>query len=662
MNLDPGNAPADFSWAMEQLLELDAKIDVRCQLAATLPEEGYRIRRAGGEVILEAGSAPGVHYGLLELEERLRGDRLAAGEVVEQTPRFPFRAFKFNLPWNAYRWGEVMTQHQEACRDRDFWRRLLDHLARSRFNVLSLWNLLPFPWMVRVPGFPEAAVGDDGEMAEWEALWRFVFREARRRHIQPIVIWWSIFAPPHLETAWGVDYSSGEYHLGPGKTDERIERYNREATTALIDHYDDLAGVGICMGERMENMNPHGQRAWLERTVVAGVRAAKRPVIFIQRASLKADSRSVREMVENANLPGPVYLEYKFNWSHAHSTPALAMTHGAANGIDHGLWSPPPQAYQVAWMARNEDFFILRWGEPDFIRAHIAQNGHQWVGGYFVGSEGHIPAKEVAEKWPEEQRVWRYAFERQWLFSLQWGRLLFDPTTPNTVFAEEFERRYGSGTGALLVEAFALGSRMPLRLAAFHAATWDYTLYAEGFLTPFEAMGRHDGQAFINVDELIEHPTLDPSMMGIQEFADGADANGRTTPLALAGELQRDAVALGERLAQLREKPESRPPAFRCELDDLAAWQQLSLYFSEKICGAVALAQFRMTREEPLREQAIQHLDQAVEHWRLLATLTDQRYHRIPYIERPPHDYRLDFHWKDFLQDAERDVAIARHA
>ncbi|MGF1450752.1 MAG: hypothetical protein ACFB21_01595 [Opitutales bacterium] len=663
LTIDPGDIPGDFSWAQEQLSQVGSCLRVRCKYEPDLPAECYRARREGDEeVVLEASSASGAHYGMLELEERLRCGGLAEAETVVQTPRFPFRAFKFNLPWNAYRWGEVMTQHQEVCREFAFWRRFLDHLARCRFNALTLWNLLPFPWMVRVPGFPEAAVGADAEMEAWEELWSFVFREARRRHLQPIVIWWSIFVPPHLESAWGVDYSSGEYHLGPGQTDERIERYNREATTALINRYDHLAGVGVCMGERMENLNPAEQRAWLEKTVLAGVRAAKRPVLFVQRASLKADSRSVREMIEGADLPGPVILEYKFNWSHAHSTPTLAMTHGAAGGIDEGLWSPPPKHYRVAWMARNEDFFVLRWGEPDFIREHISRNGHPWVGGYFVGSEGHIPAKEVAEQLPEHQRGWRYAFERQWLFSFQWGRLVFDPTTPDTRFAHEFERRYGEGIGPQLVEAFRLGSRMPLRLASFHAATWDYTLYAEGFLTPFASQGRHNGRAFLSVDELIEHPTLEPSWMSIQDFVAGKEPNGRTTPIEMADELEHDAKALDECLDQLRNDTANRPVAYRCELDDLEAWCLLTRYFAQKLRGAVALARFRQEREESSRALAIEQLEQALEIWRSLATLTVSRYNRVPYIERPPHRYRLDFHWQDFLPDVEDDISKVREA
>ena len=42
----------------------------------------------------------------------------------------------------------------------DFWREFLDEMARHRFNVLTLWNLHPFPSMVKVPEYPDVALDD----------------------------------------------------------------------------------------------------------------------------------------------------------------------------------------------------------------------------------------------------------------------------------------------------------------------------------------------------------------------------------------------------------------------------------------------------------------------------------------------------------------------
>ena len=107
---------------------------------------------------------------------------------------------------------------------------------------------------------------------------------------------------------------------------------------------------------------------------------------------------------------GPIWVEMKFNWSHAHSTPELVKVHGGKLGDTYFVLRP--RNYKVAWMARNEDFFALRWGVPDFIRRHIALNGGQdYVRGYFAGSESYIPALDyfTAVKEPVD---WKWAFQR----------------------------------------------------------------------------------------------------------------------------------------------------------------------------------------------------------------------------------------------------------
>ena len=87
------------------------------------------------------------------------------------------------------------------------------------------------------------------------------------------------------------------------------------------------------------------------------------------------------------------------------------LIHGGGSGTPY--WSPPSARYKMVWLMRNEDFFILRWGQADFVRAVIAQHSHETDGGFVIGSEGYIPAVNYFDKpgvGPE------YGFQRQWLF------------------------------------------------------------------------------------------------------------------------------------------------------------------------------------------------------------------------------------------------------
>src|SRR5579859_2786554 len=507
---------------------------------AHLGPEGFQIIRVPrpGRALLcvRGGDETGAMYGMLDLAEQvqMRGSLAGVREKISK-PRFPFRACKFNLPWAPYRPAPSTELHYETCRDLKFWSAFLDMLAENRFNVLSLWNLHPFPYMFRPKNFPEACPLSDAELKQWQEFWHSLFRMAQDRGIQPYILDWNIYLSPAFAKA---------HHLKEeNDLSELAKRYNRECVTQLIDDYPELAGFGVALGDPMEHLDSKEREQWITDTAIAGIKAAKRPIRFIHRApfgdqgSRAADMRST---LDAAGLPPTTLVEIKFNWSHGHSTPTLAMTHGLPV---EGFIKPKPKNYRIVWTVRNEDFFILRWGQPDFIRRHIAENGKDYVEGYFIGSEGYIPALDYSHI-DSTHKTWNYAFEKQWLFYQLWGRLLYDPQTPDAVFENAFNQRYGPGVGKEMLEATQLAGRMPLRLASFHSSTWDYTLYSEGF-ADYAKVSEKTPSAFIGLEDFIGDKTLDPSYVSIPDFVGPKGTStqkGRVTPLELADESEADGL------------------------------------------------------------------------------------------------------------------------
>jgi len=638
--------------------------------AGLTSEESFRIVRANKTTLIIRGAGPsGAMYGALSVAENIRnGTKLTDIAARVEQARFPFRAIKFNLPWMSYRKGESLQVHQDTCRDLKFWEAFLDQMADNRFNTLSLWGLHPFTHMIRPTNFPEACGFNDEELADWQRFWKALFRMAKDRGIETYMVNWNIFVSPEFSKAHNVaTYSTDWSYIGEGDTSDLIKRYTREVVTQVIDEYEDLAGLGITHGERMGGMTPEQRQQWFVDTFIAGMKAAKRPVKFIHRAPLSADKGSggstgvsvekmTRASMEQLALPQPIWVEMKFNWSHALSSPHLVHVHGGA--LSDTYWNPPPKNYRMVWMARNEDVFCLRWGEPGFIRKHIELNGQDYVGGYFVGSECYIPASDYFTK-PDVPKDWQYAFQRQWFFYKAWGRLLYDPATTDEVFKADFVRRYGAD-GEKIHAAMVLGSRMPLRLNSFYKATWDFTSYAEGFLAAAGSGGAFDGSPFISVDELIDHATLDPDYVSIKDFVEARKANrtlpvGKISPLMLADALERDgreALRLVDGLDIIGK------PAFN-EVTDCRAWAYLSLYFADKLRGGVALHSFRKSGVAELQQESLRYLERAVGHWQALIQVTEPVYRDMPLIHLEKHrDGR--FHWSRFLSDVKRDVETAK--
>jgi hypothetical protein len=313
-------------------------------------------------------------------------------------------------------------------------------------------------------------------------------------------------------------------------------------------------------------------------------------------------------------------------------------------------------------MVRNEDFFALRWGVPDFIRQHIAANGAQeYVGGYFIGSETYIPALDyfTAVKSPVQ---WKWAFQRQWLFYELWGRLLYDPRTPDAVFQADFTRRYGP-RAANLLQAYSLASATQLRLASLYDSTWDFTLYGEGFLAL-----QGETTKYISVDRLIAQKTMDPSYVSVGDYVatvakGGSFASERMTPPALVERLKQDNT---EALRLVSGIDTSDNASLMYEVADVKTWANLGLHLAEQLQGAVALQTYRLRGGEQNKRDAIQHLQRALAYWDEVIRITRPIYRDMPLTHyngdsRDANPNNL-FHWARVRDEVAQDLEIARNS
>ncbi|MCK4751114.1 MAG: hypothetical protein KAT15_28845, partial [Bacteroidales bacterium] len=338
-----------------------------------LSPEGYHILRRSDSLFVLGQSDQGCLYGIMDLIEQL-GSTCDFNGIRERqvNPAFGFRAIKFNLPWAPYRPGPATDLHQETCRDLDFWEAYLDMMVGNRFNALTLWSAHLFPYMIRPENYPEATPFNDRELHEWETFWKTLLRMAKDRGIDTYLVNWNIVVSPEFASAYGAEVHNDRSDL--------VKKYTRESVTQLINEYEDLTGLGVTLADWMGNwgenkMTPVEREEWIEDTFVEGMKDAGRKIKFIHRAVLAGDPGEMRKVIDHAELSERTIVEVKFNWSHGHSTPHLSLTHSNDEGtIMREFWDPMPENYFIAWMIRNEDFFVLRWGNPDFIREHMRIN------------------------------------------------------------------------------------------------------------------------------------------------------------------------------------------------------------------------------------------------------------------------------------------------
>jgi hypothetical protein len=243
-----------------------------------------------------------------------------------------------------------------------------------------------------------------------------------------------------------------------------------------------------------------------------------------------------------------------------------------------------------------------------------------------------------------------------------WGRLLYDPGTPDTLFQAEFDRRYGR-RGANLLRAYSLASNTQLRLASLYDSRWDFTLYSEGMLA---LQGEYT--RYIGVDALINQPTMDPAYVSVADYVKSLRAGTtfgaeRITPPALIDMLERDNR---EALRLVANLDTTRDVSLKYEVADVRAWANLGLHLAEKLRGAVALETFRNSGDERQYHAAIDHLEKALAVWDELIRITRPIYRdmKLAHYNGNSFDANPDnlFHWARIRAEVAADVEVARRS
>lgn len=664
------------------------------EMSLQTQQEGFIIKKHSHQTSVCVGSddVRGLMYGILELATQMDAHLRASmnefldspdvdldplRRMLEQikeekaTPRFEYRTIKFNLPWSAYRAGPIPNIHNSTLWDVEFWSSFLDMMVLNRFNTLTLWSQHPYPLMFRPTNYPLASDLTDGQLDEWKKLWHTIFSLAKDRDIETYIITWDIFVSKGFKDKYDKKaHADTDGSGGKGCNDTIVKEYNRQCVTQMLDEYPELTGLGWTLGEAMDGMDAKERAGWVEYVYFGGIQDAKRPTKIIYRAGLGtiggADAGTVcRKSIESCSLNKkdyPIFVQMKYNWSHGHSTSTLVHIHGGTAEQASVYWKPPSSRYKITWMMRNEDFFYLRWGQADFIRDVIAKNGPSYVGGFAIGSEMNIPAKDYSHQPNSSHVTWKYGFEKQWLWYMLWGRLLYDPTTSDDVFESEFDRRYGAGVGKNLFAAYGLASRAQLAVASFYYNTWDFTLYSGGFSAKSSNPDKN-ADGFISIESLLSSKTLDPALQSISDYVKDGPKTSLKSPLDLAKELESNSMKamslINNTIAWTRSEYSKIKlnSTLVCELADASTWARMGLYMSHKLQGGVFLQQFRQGKKAnaSLQTLAIQELKHAQQKWKELSATTSS--HFLPTIRMVP---GWDFSWSGFLHAVQRDVDIAK--
>jgi hypothetical protein len=665
--------------AAEQPSAGELRVVLATDAGAGLGSQGYRIARPDpGTVRVTGGSAVGAMYGGLDVAEAIRLGTVASLATAERRPFVEYRGIKFNLPLDLR--TPSYSDNADAFQanipevwERAFWAELLDEMARHRYNVLSLWNLHPFPSIVKVPEFPDVALADvlrakpgsfdDGyshsgddmfrpallegaevvrrmTIDEKIAHWRDVMQMARDRGIDVYWFTWNAFL-------FGAEGKHGLEREGMGEAEIR---YFRASVRETVRTYPLLAGIGITAGEHMGD-KPAGRspERWLWETYGEGIRDALaqepgRPFRLIHRFHMTNLEEIRREFRE---LPATLDFSYKYAVAHMYASTRPRF-------VDPLLAVLPKDAR--TWLTvRNDDIYSFRWADPGFAREFIRRlPGPEAVRGFYMGPDGYCWGREAMDLEPLSPR--QLVMKKQWLSFMLWGRLSFDPTLDDAHFARVLAQRFPQVPAGELLAAWSAASRVMPEITRFFWGNIDLRWLPEASLSHPRSSGfytiRHfaegrtmPGEANIDVREWRRRLQARERFDGVVTHPQAAERLRAHAAAALAG---------AAKLRPLRGTNRE----LRLTLGDIESFAHLGNHYAAKIDAACALALYDASGEPARQQEAARHLESALAHWKLYAASYTRQYRQpllynrvgwvdIPKLtERVADDLRLAREWK----------------
>jgi hypothetical protein len=618
-------------------LEVEFAID-----SASLKPQAYRLERVNGAIRITGGDANGVMYGGLDVAEAVRLGTLVEMRMGEHRPYIASRGIKFNITPD--RRTPSYSDNSDSAQSNipnmwslDFWHEYLDEMARQRFNVLSLWNLHPFPSIVKVPEFPDVALNDvwgqkagnfdlqfsmnSSAQAEPFKLgnvevvktmtmdrkiqfWRDVMQYAKDRGIDMYWFTWNIFV-------WG---TQGQYGLTADGNNPKTIAYFRASVRETVKTYPLLAGIGITAGENMNSrQGPFDHEAWLWQTYGEGIRDALKDQPGRQFRLIHRFHQTGQKNILDAfkDYPGPFDFSFKYSVAHMYSTPKPMFVEDLLK-----LMSPTMHTWLTV---RNDDIFSFRWGDPEYARQYVTNiPGPDRVAGFYMGPDGYNWGREFIDREPETPR--QLVMQKQWYSFMLWGRLSYDPTLPNALFERTLAVRFPQVPAAKLYAAIASASKIIPQTTRFFWGDIDIRWFPE-------ACSQSSG--FYTVRQFVEGQSMPGAgVLNIRQWrtrlAKGAVMEGMT-PMQVADALNRDADEALALVAELHPL-QGDNKELRLTLGDCEAMAQLGHYYAQKILGAADLALFDQSGLAEQQASAVRHLQAALEHWQKYAAVATSQY------------------------------------
>lgn len=689
-----GFAASEISSAIRQHPTRFEDPSLKIHLAVADPgaeqRSGFRVTSSLTEIQIRGANATETMYGGLELAERIRfGEKVFTPGEIQRQPYIKRRGIKFNIPLDARTpsyddSGDAAQRNIGEMWNFEFWKAFLDQLARDRYNMLSLWNPHPFPSMIQSKAYPEVALNDvcvttltpNGRENEWGEpqlvssnvmkhlkvikripiedkiqFWRRVLQHAEDRGIDVYFINWNICpnsvaqpVRPYYRTydnAITTDELKGKYGVTHEIDNLATVRYLRDAVKTFLLTYPTVKGIGVTSGEHMPISSERDREQWMWSVYGEGILDAKRidptrEVHFIHRVW---NTNLGNIMSRWKDYPDEFTLGFKYAKARLYSSPNMPFA-------DPLVSSMKPYGLKAWWNLRNDDLYVHRWGDPDYVRDFLQRIDVSATAGYHMGSDGYVWGREFISRSPETPR--ELEISKHWYAFMLWGRLGYDPSLDRQFFLNRLALRFPDVDVVQLYETWQSASQIVPLVNQFYWRNWDHMWSVENSNSHVE--GFHGVEAF-GQNKTMQGSGLLSISAYVKRLRQGGTIS-ETTPAEVADRIDDLATEALDGVSRLQAERGSAAET----VGDMEGMAWLGRYYAAKIRAALALALFRNSREEIHYTAAVREIQDAYEACTRYVDHSQARYHSQMLARTGLFD------WSMMLTSARKDVAIVKAA
>jgi hypothetical protein len=567
-----------------------------------------------GDAEITGTDAVGAMYGIFELAEQLRQGRL---ENATQQPFLEFRADNPFAHWKPFLLNDVAM-----------WKAYIDMLARNRFNVLDIhggYDLATtefpnlYPRLVTVPDYPD--VGDKADQASNLADFKAILAHGKNRGVKVILM---------------------NYHAAAeGVPAEKLADYTAKAVATLLKECPDLKMLGFRIGESGQETN------FFEEAYLKGAADSGRSDVRLYTRSW-GTTREALEKIGKAR-GGEFDIEIKYNGEHLGLPYNCVTQQNSATGANYsyqGYIEGTNLPYDIIWQVRaNGTHRFWSWGQSSLVRRAAGSFALGNARGFTLEPQIAYfdPLAETYYKAAEDQQVYKFIWQKHWMWYFLWGRLSYNPNLPEETLVAEFQRHFGA-SGRVIYEALQSSGWIVPLVFAYRYQGEDHRMYAPERETgcfipghadwknakePLDVRAKEIGNKLDALSFAKHEPVDTQTFISIGDFVtkkleDSSD--GRIGPANVAHVLSNAAEKTRNAVAKVTSLSGRAADEWRLLKTDILCASYLGDFYANRILGTTHLLYACKSGSQTDYDKALQYLGESRQAWKKLAETADAVY------------------------------------